>query len=130
MRWSFLLVLLLAACEEEANPPKRLPPAGFLEQAPNISLGGALFREKCAYCHGTVTEGRIAQANSYTPPPSDFTAPKYRTSDPAYLYWRIETGKQVEPFRSRGSAMPAWGPHFSEKQIWQLVAYLRTRSGP
>ncbi|MHB1397979.1 MAG: hypothetical protein ACYDAI_08910 [Trichloromonadaceae bacterium] len=27
--------------------------------------------------------------------------------DPAYLYWRIETGKNAEPFRSRGSVMPA-----------------------
>ena len=34
----------------------------------------------------------------------------------------------VEPYRTMGSVMPAWGAHLSEKKIWQMIAYLQTRS--
>jgi mono/diheme cytochrome c family protein len=48
--------------------------------------------------------------------------------DPAYLYWRIEVGKSIEPFRAQGSVMPAWGMHLTEQQLWQIVAYLQVRA--
>ena len=34
----------------------------------------------------------------------------------------------VEPYLSMGSVMPAWGAHFSDEQVWQMIAYLQTRS--
>jgi mono/diheme cytochrome c family protein len=124
------LLTLLAACGEQspAYPPRR-PAAGLLGSAAGRAAGGAIFHSNCAICHGTPREGRSPRADFFEPPAPDFLDPRYRTLDPAYLYWRIETGKTAEPFLSRGSVMPAWGPHFSEEQIWQLVAYLRSRSG-
>jgi mono/diheme cytochrome c family protein len=64
----------------------------------------------------------------FNPPAPDFTDIHYKELDPAYLYYRIELGKTVEPYKSQGSVMPAWGLHFSDQQIWQIVAYLRFRA--
>jgi S-disulfanyl-L-cysteine oxidoreductase SoxD len=124
------LVILLAACSERLpSYPQRQPPPGFLENAANRAAGAAIFRQNCAVCHGSTGEGRSPRADFFQPPASEFRDPGYRTMDPGYLYWRVETGKAVEPFLSRGSVMPAWGHYFSEEQIWQLIAYLRSRSG-
>ena len=103
-------------------------PSEFVTEQKHIESGRTLFMSKCASCHGKPSEGRSARASFFEPPATDFNAFGYRDIDPAYLYWRIETGKTVEPFRSQGSVMPAWGGHFTEEQIWQLVSYLRSRA--
>ena len=122
------LLLALAACgERQPVYPARQAPAGVLADAAQIAAGKALFHEKCASCHGKPEEGRSPRADFFEPPAPDFTAPAYRTTDPAYLFWRIEVGKTVEPYLSRGSVMPAWRG-LPDQQIWQLVAYLKARS--
>jgi S-disulfanyl-L-cysteine oxidoreductase SoxD len=123
-----LLVTLLAGCEEPppVHPPRQ-PPAGLLEDPAQQQAGRSLFLQHCAQCHGRPEEGRLATAGALSPTPADFTHPRHRATDPAYLFWRISEGNHLEPFRSRGSVMPAFGRSFSEEQIWQLVAYLRTR---
>jgi mono/diheme cytochrome c family protein len=124
-----VLGLLLAACgEQQASYPARQAPAGMLSEAAAIAAGRTLFKDKCATCHGSPAEGRSVRADFFQPPAPDFQESRYRTSDPAYLYWRIELGKTVEPYAGQGSVMPAWGPTLGETEIWQLVAYLRTRA--
>ena len=54
-------------------------------------------------------------------PPADHTSMQH------FATWRIEVGKTVEPYLSRGSVMPSWRG-LSDQEIWQLVAYLKTRS--
>ena len=123
------LVLLFAGCREGApRYPERQSPEGLLQDPGAIARGQQVFNEKCAYCHGHLEEGRSPKANSYVPPPMDFSETRYADVDPAYLFWRIEVGKDVEPFRSQGSVMPAWGPYLSDAEIWEIVAYLRTRA--
>lgn len=123
----FLLIALAAGCERRPDYPERTPPEGFLETPENQAAGKVLFLDNCASCHGTVEEGLNPRIADYYPHVSSFRDPEYAQRDPAYLYWRIATGKQEEPYLSRGSIMPAWGPYFSEETIWQLVAYLRAR---
>ena len=124
-----LLFLLLSGCSGgEIDYPRRAIPAGILVNAEALRAGQNLFEQSCAFCHGHLQEGRSLRANDYDPLPMDFSEIHYRGVDPAYLFWRIEEGKNVEPYRSRGSVMPAWGAHFSEEQIWQLVAYLKSRA--
>ncbi len=124
-----MLLAILSACSETPPTyPARPLPAGLLDSMAARKAGAALFHQKCATCHGHPSEGRSERADFFEPPAPDFSEPHYRDIDPAYLYWRIEHGKTVEPFLSRGSVMPTWGPHLTEKQIWQLVAYLKARS--
>lgn len=125
-----LLLLMVAGCSESVpDYPRREPPAGLLAAAAPQAAGAALFSLHCAVCHGTPGEGRTPRADFFVPPASDFTSAAYRRADPAYLFWRIQKGKTVEPYLSGGSVMPAWGPHLSDEEIWSLVAYLRRRSG-
>jgi len=67
------------------------------------------------------------RAAFFEPPAPDFNDTHYQSIDPAYLFWRIQVGKTVEPYRSQGSVMPSWQT-LSNKEIWQLVAYLKSRS--
>lgn len=123
-----LLLLALVACGEQRPAyPARQPSAGALTDPAQIAAGKSLFREKCASCHGHAEEGRSPRADFFQPPAPDFTEPRYRSADPAFLYWRIETGKTVEPYLSRGSVMPAW-QGLPDREIWQLVAYLQSRA--
>lgn len=123
-----VLVATFAACgERQADYPSRQPPAGVLGEAAHIAHGKALFHDKCATCHGKPSEGRSDRAGFFNPSAPDFSEKHYRHVDPAYLYWRIEVGKTVEPYRSQGSVMPAWAG-LPELEIWQLVAYLQSRA--
>ena len=124
-----LIVFPLCGCAEEiVDYPARTMPDGILTDKIELSRGEALFMDKCASCHGKPGEGRSDRATFFEPPAPDFTDAHYQRMDPAYLYWRIEVGKSIEPFRSQGSVMPAWGMHLTEQQLWQIVAYLQVRA--
>ncbi|PLX80440.1 MAG: hypothetical protein C0616_08365 [Desulfuromonas sp.] len=122
-------ILLLGCSQQEVNYPARNFPEGLLHEESAIAEGKELFARHCASCHGHPGEGRSERADFFQPPAPDFLNASYATMDPAYLYWRIEEGKNAEPFGSRGSVMPAWGMHLDEKTILSLVAYLRHRAG-
>jgi mono/diheme cytochrome c family protein len=129
LRLGIAAMLLFYGCsDQQADYPQRQMPERLIEDAAAQSAGHDLFRDKCASCHGKPSEGRSDRAAFFKPPAPDFTDVHYRKLDPAYLYWRIETGKTVEPYRSQGSVMPAWGVHFSEEQIWQIVVFLQSRA--
>ncbi len=122
-------ILVFFGCrEDQMDYPLRQVPVGLLKDATQINAGHKLFTNKCAACHGKPSEGRSDRAAFFKPAAPDFTDAHYRETDPAYLYWRIEVGKTVEPYRSQGSVMPAWGAYFSEEKIWQIVAYLQARA--
>ena len=123
----FLLCSQVSCNQQEPNYPKRQMPTGLLQDQVGLAAAANLFRKSCAYCHGHPNEGRGERADFFQPPAHDFYQQKYRYVDPAYLFWRISEGKTVEPFLSRGSVMPAWGPHFTEREIWLLVAYVQQR---
>lgn len=123
-----VVTFLLHACGRELpDYPTRTPPAGMLENPATLVAGAALFRGHCTSCHGRVEEGRSPRADFFQPPAPDFREERYRQLPVDYLYWRIATGKNQEPFASRGSVMPAWAATLREEEIWQLVAYLRSR---
>lgn len=123
-----LAALLFNGCgPEQPDYPKRQMPEGLLQAPAEVDAGHVLFRDKCSSCHGKPSEGRSMRAAFFEPPAPDFTDPRYQEVDPAYLFWRIQVGKSVEPFRSQGSVMPSWQT-LSDQEIWQLVAYLKSRS--
>ena len=128
LQFLILSVLLLYGCgEERPDYPRRQMPQGLMEDNVQLAAGHALFSDKCASCHGKPSEGLSSRAAFFQPPAPDFTEAYYRNSDPAYLFWRIEVGKTVEPYLSSGSVMPAWRG-LTDQEIWQLVAYLKIRA--
>jgi mono/diheme cytochrome c family protein len=130
VRLTGVLCVLLFGCQETSVQAPEITVPQQLLSAPEQQLAGRkLFLKHCRECHGTTAEGRNPRAGRFEPPAPDFLNHAYLQVEPGYLYWRIARGKQVEPFRSRGSVMPGWKPHFTEQQIWQLVAYLRLRAG-
>jgi mono/diheme cytochrome c family protein len=46
-----------------------------------------------------------------------------------YWFWRVSEGGQAEPFRSTGSAMPAWKHELSIEDRWAVIAFAHTLSG-
>ena len=101
-----------------------------------LSEGQQLFAANCAACHGekgsgngvfadqlaqTETENHSdVQTGEKTTRPADFTDPVAMLSaSPAHLQGKIIRG-------GMGTGMPYWGPIFTEKQTWALVAYLWT----
>jgi len=123
-----ILSVLLHGCgQERPGYPQRQMPQGLMEDSTQLATGHALFIDKCASCHGKPSEGLSSRAVFFQPPAPDFTEAHFRNSDPAYLFWRIEVGKTVEPYLSSGSVMPSWRG-LTDQEIWQLVAYLKTRA--
>lgn len=88
---------------------------------PAIAAGGPLYISHCSKCHGDTGLGNGDLAYALTPSPALLA---YMVQQPIavdqYLLWSIsEGGKQF------GTAMPAWKNQLTEKQIWDIVAYLR-----
>lgn len=102
----------------------------------SLANGRELYAQNCAACHGESGAGDgvfaddLAAAgeasmqsmsgtmDSMMQTPVDFTDPKRMLgASPAILQGKILRG-------GMGTGMPMWGSIFTEKQIWDLVAYL------
>lgn len=126
---------LLAGAAAVPAADRPLPPGSSLAAtgcAPDGPLRGeagrgqALFREHCAECHGADGRGQVIVMHMDTPP-RDQSDPAYmRTLSDAYLYAAICRGGAAV---GRSFVMPAWGPVLSDRDIRDLVAWVRTYSG-
>lgn len=95
-----------------------------------IARGKEIFTAKCALCHGETGDGRGPGAANLPVKPADFTDAKMVAEMPSnYWVWRVAEGGLVEPFRSRGSTMPAWKGELSMNDRWAVIAYSHTLSG-
>ena len=86
-----------------------------------IAAGGPLYAANCKKCHGETGLGNGELARDITPQPALLA---YLMQQPIavdqYLLWTIsEGGKQFN------TAMPAFKNLLSQKEMWQIVAYLR-----
>lgn len=90
--------------------------------ATNIILdGGRLYKSHCAACHGSGGLGEGEASRDLTPPPAflAYLINRPRSVD-EYLLWTIsEGGVQF------GTEMPAYKEVLTERQIWQIVTYMR-----
>ena len=95
-----------------------------------IARGKEIFTAKCALCHGETGNGRAPGAANLPVKPADFTDAKMVAEMPGnYWVWRVAEGGLVEPFRSKGSTMPAWKGELSMNDRWAVIAYAHTLSG-
>lgn len=88
------------------------PPAA----AGAVTRGGAVFRQHCEQCHGGpgVAMGVIGLSMQPVPGPLADAARRWKVGE---LYWITANGIKM-------SGMPAWRFHLSEREIWDVVAFL------
>lgn len=94
-----------------------------------IARGQQIFQTHCSVCHGIDGRGTGPASKTLTHAPADLTNHFHnRPGDgDAYLFWRVSKGATVEPFKSMGSAMPAFETFLSEDQRWDVLAYVHTQ---
>jgi len=95
-----------------------------------IAKGKEIFMAKCALCHGERGDGKGPVGINLPLKPADLTDPKMVAAMAGnYWYWRVSEGGTVDPFKSKGSAMPAWKSELSVSDRWAVIAYAHTLSG-
>lgn len=84
----------------------------------SIARGRELFRKNCESCHGQEGQGDGPAASFLRKRPQDLTtlAPTPYFPDGVVAY-RIANGKDV---------MPAWKGVLTEREIWDLINYIRS----
>ncbi|HRX04471.1 MAG TPA: cytochrome c, partial [Anaerolineae bacterium] len=118
-RWDVVAALYAAALSPDA-----------------LTTGAALYERDCTGCHGLVGEGdgpgaaAITAQNAAQPggdhgmsmdqPPADFTDLAAQAGASDLLYY----GKLVRG--GMGTSMPYWGTIYSEDELWQVIAFLRS----
>lgn len=84
------------------------------------TLRGGLheFGENCLVCHGApgVDPGAIGQG--LNPGAPDLTLPRVQARSDGELFWITSNGIRM-------TGMPAFSPTHEEKEIWEMVAFLR-----
>ncbi|MBL8202361.1 MAG: c-type cytochrome [Chromatiales bacterium] len=92
----------------------------------DVGRGAALHLQHCAACHGVDGKAEVIVMHMDVPP-KDQSDPAYmKTLPDAYLYLAICRGGEGV---GRNFLMPAWGDLFSDQDIKDLVAQIRTFSG-
>jgi mono/diheme cytochrome c family protein len=106
-----------------------VPPGVWTDPA-MIARGKEVYTARCAVCHGDAGDGQGPAGLALPLKPSDFRdkagVAEMRDN---YWFWRVSEGGQVEPFKSKGSAMPPWKEQLSVEERWAVMAYQHTFSG-
>jgi mono/diheme cytochrome c family protein len=90
--------------------------------AAGISKGRLLFAANCQVCHGSASEGPPPDSG-FNPPPRDFRSAAFHAArSDGELFYVIRHGVD-------GTAMLPWEGRLTDREIWMLVTYIRTRAG-
>jgi mono/diheme cytochrome c family protein len=86
-----------------------------------VEDGGKLYAAHCARCHGADGQGGGEAANDLRTPPAILAyMVQHPRSVDEYMLWSIaEGGKEF------GTAMPAFKGVLTEREIWQIVTFMR-----
>lgn len=89
------------------------PPPENIDEA--MVAGGELYLNGCAGCHGA--PGKLGEDHSSYPrvPQLPQVGTQYSQAE---MYWIIKHG-------IRNTAMSAYGPFYSDKELWALTSFLR-----
>jgi mono/diheme cytochrome c family protein len=127
-----IALLLLAAATAVADESERIMalesndcvPTGNLRG--NAEAGTDLHVENCAECHGYDGKAEVIVMHM-DEPPRDQTDVEYMEALPdMFLYLAICKGGEAV---GRSLVMPGWGDYFTDQEIRDLVAWIRTFSG-
>ncbi len=92
----------------------------------DISKGKELYEMSCTSCHGMSGKGDGPAAVSLRPKPRNLSDPAYMgTLNDQYLYDVISKGGGAV---GKSPFMPGWGTTLSDKDIANIIAYIRSLS--
>ena len=105
-------------------------PAHIWTDRAALDRGQAIYLAKCAVCHGKEGAGDGPDATWLGPKLGSFRdrAMVAEMSD-AYWFWRVSEGGLAEPYKSKGSVMPAYKDVLSVEDRWAVIAYQHAQSG-
>lgn len=89
----------------------------------SIARGTQLYTNNCAACHGVNARGGgpLAGTTSVAPPPLAGTGSSLGSRTDGALFRVISNGLS--------GGMPAWAGKLSEREIWDVVNFLRSLEG-
>ncbi|MBE58794.1 MAG: cytochrome C [Gammaproteobacteria bacterium] len=101
------------------------------EDTTSVAAGKLVYGANCAACHGAKLEGQanwqIRTADGYLPaPPHDETGHTWHHPD-QMLFEFTKYGPQHLAGADYRSIMPAYGGKLSDKEIWQVLAYIKAQ---
>ena len=92
----------------------------------DVASGKVLYEKNCAACHGTSGKGDGPAAASMKPKPRDLADENYmKTLSDSYLLEIITYGGASV---DKSPLMPGWGNVMDQKEIIDIIAYLRKLS--
>jgi len=127
--YSATLIFASGICPQPRKTDKA-PSRYILKQNPlfatakNIQRGESLYQSEakptaCKMCHGIRGNGNGRLARGLKPAPRNFTCKDTMESlSDGQLFWIIKNG-------SKGTSMPAHKFTLSDKDIWQVIHYLK-----
>ena len=110
--------LLVTVREASIGRNARDIQAPALTDAANRDNGFRIYRESCAMCHTPVGRTATPMAVGFNPQPPTF-GKDADDMTAGELFWVAKNG-------IRFTAMPAWGPSRSDKELWDVVEFLMT----
>jgi DMSO reductase family type II enzyme heme b subunit len=117
-----------SAFAQETKQEKAKEPASLSKSTEeDVQAGKAIFNQKCKVCHGEEGNGEGPAATYLKPRPRDFTRGlfKIRTT-PSGKLPTDEDLFRVISLGMMGTVMPAWESNLTEKERWQVIAYIKT----
>ena len=101
-----------------------------LAAAGDVKNGEAVYMKRCWWCHGKEGEADGPGADFMIPPPRNFAdgVYKYKSAGPDSDLPRDEDIFRMISDGMPGTSMPSWKETLSEKDRWDLVAFLKTLS--
>jgi mono/diheme cytochrome c family protein len=96
--------------------PKASNPVGH--DAGALREGFEHYKEMCVVCHGAPGVDPSEIGEGLNPPAPDLTLQRIQRRSDGELFWIVQNGIRM-------SGMPAFGASHKERQIWEIVAFLR-----
>lgn len=96
-----------------------------------VTAGQAVYEQNCAACHGKNLEGQFnwqkRSSDGYLPaPPHDETGHTWHHPD-QMLFEFTKYGPQKFAGSDYKSIMPAYDGKLSDKEIWNVLAYIKSK---
>jgi len=126
---ALLSVATIAACGADDRP------LANPRNPSQVAAGKVIYEQNCASCHGRNLEGQL-EWKSRNPsgrmpaPPHDDTGHTWHHPDD--VLFGITKGGVAPPYGPPGyqSDMPAFGATLTDRQIWDVLAYIKSRWSP